>query len=75
MTSEDADDAADIFDNTSRHVGRHGFGEQNSRGSWLRHWAAQEGLVIANPFFVASQCKSKSLIAVATITSSSTTYY
>ena len=32
-------------------IGRHAFGEQNSRGQWLRHWAAPHQLILAHTFF------------------------
>ena len=35
----------------SNHIGRHAFGEHSSRGQWLRHWAVQHQLTLANTFF------------------------
>ena len=42
---------SEASDVTSRSVGPHGYGDQNNRGQWLRHWATQQRLIVTNTFF------------------------
>ena len=49
--NEDREHALD-----SKHVGGHALGTQNRRRQWLKHWAVQHWLVLANTLFEKQEC-------------------
>ena len=49
-------------DITSKCVGNHGNGEQNSKGRWLRRRAAQEELVITDTFFKKTRTQTSHIL-------------
>ena len=58
----------------SKHGGRHAFCMRNSCGQWLRHWAVQHQLTLANAVFQKARPQQSNLPLNESTASNSTTY-